>query len=42
MQDARLAAAVIVWLYGRVLGWQGRLLQAREQRILAVVTTKVE
>ncbi len=34
--------AAIVWVYGRVIGWQGRLLQAREQRILATVTTKVE
>jgi ABC-2 type transport system permease protein len=34
--------AAIVWLYRRVIGWQGRLLHAREQRILAVVTTKVE
>jgi hypothetical protein len=33
---------VVAWLYRRAIGWQGRLLQAREQRILAVVTTKVE
>jgi ABC-2 type transport system permease protein len=32
----------IAWLYGQVIGWQGRLLQAREQRILEVVTTRVE
>jgi hypothetical protein len=33
---------LIVWLYGRTIGWQGRSLHAREQRILAVITTKVE
>jgi ABC-2 type transport system permease protein len=32
----------IAWVYRRVIGWQGRLLQAREQRILEVVTTRVE
>ncbi|MHC5115069.1 MAG: hypothetical protein ACYTGP_11660 [Planctomycetota bacterium] len=34
--------AFIVWLYGRVLGAEGRLLQAREQRILVEVTAKAE
>ncbi|MBI2840473.1 MAG: hypothetical protein HYX75_19310 [Acidobacteria bacterium] len=34
--------AIVVWLYGYILTWQGRMLQAREQRILEVVTTKVE
>jgi hypothetical protein len=34
--------AAIVWLYRLTMGWQGRLLQNREQRILEVVTTKAE
>jgi hypothetical protein len=34
--------AAIVWVYRLVLKWQGNLLQAREQRILEIVTTKVE
>jgi hypothetical protein len=34
--------ALVLWLYGRVVGWQGLLLQAREQRILVAVTLKVE
>ncbi len=34
--------AVVMWLYRRLLVWQGRMLQEREQRILAVVTTKIE
>ncbi len=33
---------VIAWVYGQVIAWQGNLLQSREQRILEVVTTKVE
>jgi ABC-2 type transport system permease protein len=33
---------VVAWLYGRVLQWQGRMLHSREQRIMEVVTTKVE
>src|SRR5262249_48418103 len=32
----------IVYLYRLVLTWQGDLLQAREQRILEVVTSKAE
>jgi hypothetical protein len=32
----------VVLLYRLVLTWQGRLLQAREQRILEIVTTKAE
>jgi hypothetical protein len=34
--------ALIVLLYRVVLTWEGRLLQAREQRILETVTTKAE
>jgi ABC-2 type transport system permease protein len=34
--------AVVVGLYRLILSWQGNLLQAREQRILEVVTTKAE
>jgi hypothetical protein len=37
-----LECAVIVWVYRAVLAWQGALLQAREQKILEVVTTKAE
>ncbi len=33
---------MVAWLYGRAIGWQGRILQRREQQILTVVTTKVE
>ncbi|MBS0260979.1 MAG: ABC transporter permease [Planctomycetes bacterium] len=32
--------ALIIWLYGRLLDWQGDLLQQREQKILEVVTNK--
>jgi hypothetical protein len=32
----------VVFLYRLALSWQGSLLQAREQRILEVVTTKAE
>jgi ABC-2 type transport system permease protein len=32
--------AAVVWLYRQVLHWQGDLLQAREQRILELVTAK--
>ena len=35
-------AAGVVWVYRSALTWQGDLLQAREQRILEVVTTKTE
>jgi len=35
-------SAAILYLYPQVLGLQGALLQAREQRILEVVTSKVE
>jgi hypothetical protein len=31
-----------LYLYGVVLQWQGTVLQAREQKILQVVTSKVE
>jgi ABC-2 type transport system permease protein len=37
-----LECAVIVYLYYLVLRWQGDWLQAREQRILQIVTTKTE
>jgi hypothetical protein len=32
----------VVFLYGLVLGWQGQVLQEREQKILAVVMTRAE
>ncbi len=32
----------VVWLYRRALVWEGRMLQAREQQILAAVAAKVE
>jgi hypothetical protein len=32
----------VVYLYRLVLTWQGRLLHAREQKILETVTTKAE
>jgi ABC-2 type transport system permease protein len=35
-------AVVVVWLYRRALGWQGRLLQRQEQKILEVVVMKGE
>jgi hypothetical protein len=35
-----LMCAVVLFLYRLALPWQGRLLQAREQKILMVVTTK--
>lgn len=34
--------AAVVWLYRLGLGWQGSLLQAREQKILEIVTAKVD
>src|SRR5260221_12339699 len=34
--------AVVLYLYRLVLPWQGRVLQAREQTILMVVTTKTD
>ena len=34
--------AVVVYIYRLVLPWQGRMLQAREQKILMVVTTKTD
>jgi ABC-2 type transport system permease protein len=34
--------AVVAWLYGQAIRWQGGLLHAREQRIMEVVTSKVE
>jgi hypothetical protein len=34
--------AVVVWIYRMVLTWQGGWLQAREQQILEVVTTRSE
>ena len=34
--------AAVAYLYRRVLTWQGRVLQAREQRILEVVAAKAE
>lgn len=36
---ACLEVVVVAFLYRWILGWQGRLLQAREQRILEVVTS---
>jgi hypothetical protein len=39
---AWLQLGVVVWIYRLVLMWQGRLLQEREQKILSVVTSKVE
>ncbi|HVX12832.1 MAG TPA: hypothetical protein VHC22_16740 [Pirellulales bacterium] len=35
---AAVECGIVVVLYGRVLSWQGRLLQAREQKILESVT----
>ena len=35
-------AGVMVWLYRRVLVWEGDLLQRREQRILEIVGAKAE
>jgi hypothetical protein len=37
-----LECVAIVWVYRMVLRWQGTLLQAREQKILEVVTAKAE
>jgi len=37
-----LECAAVIWLYHRLLDWQGDLLQAREQRILEIVTAKAE
>src|SRR5205814_1170385 len=34
--------AGVAWLYRLVLGWQGRVLLAQEQRILNVVATRAE
>jgi hypothetical protein len=34
--------AIVCWVYRFVIRWQGQLLQSREQRILSVVTSKVE
>jgi hypothetical protein len=36
------ACVVVVWIYRLFLTWQGGFLQAREQRILEIVTTKAE
>jgi ABC-2 type transport system permease protein len=35
-------AAVVLWLYRIALDWQGGLLQRREQKILEIVSSKVE
>lgn len=37
-----LETALLVWLYRVVLRWQGAWLQAREQRILDIVTARAE
>ncbi|HWG45844.1 MAG TPA: ABC transporter permease [Gemmataceae bacterium] len=37
-----LECTAIVWLYRLVLNWQGGVLQAREQKILQLVTAKTE
>lgn len=37
-----LECAMIVYIYGLVLRWQGEWLQAREQRILQIVTIRAE
>ena len=37
-----LALGILLWIYRHVLSWQGQLLQQREQRILDVVTTRIE
>jgi hypothetical protein len=34
--------AIVGWLYHLVVRWQGKLLQAREQKILSIVTSKLE
>jgi len=34
--------AAVVYVYRLVLGWEGSLLQAREKKILELVTTKAE
>jgi ABC-2 type transport system permease protein len=39
---AVLECAAVFWLYQLALTWQGKTLQAREQKILAVVTPKAE
>lgn len=37
-----LECTAVVWVYRKMLTWQGRVLQAREQRILEIVTTRAE
>src|SRR5262249_15434725 len=37
-----LQLVLVAFIYQAVLGWEGELLQKREQRILATVTAKVE
>ena len=37
-----LVCAAVIAIYRFALGWQGRLLQGREQTILETVTTKAE
>jgi ABC-2 type transport system permease protein len=39
---ALVECAGLVWLFLWLVGWQGVWLQAREQRILELVTTKAE
>jgi ABC-2 type transport system permease protein len=39
---AVLECAAVLWLYQLALTWQGKTLQSREQKILAVVTPKAE
>jgi hypothetical protein len=34
--------AIVCWLYCLVVRWQGKLLQRREQKILSIVTSKLE
>jgi ABC-2 type transport system permease protein len=37
-----LECAAVLGIYRLFLGWQGEVLQSREQRILQIVTSKVE
>ncbi len=37
-----IEAAACIWLYRRMIGWQGRLLQSRETKVLEVVNSHQE
>jgi hypothetical protein len=40
--SAFVQLAIVCWAYRYVIRWQGRLLHRREQKILSVVTSKIE